>query len=189
VSLLATLAAWTCLGTLALSGLVHSLKPGRLMLALREQGLLPDAIQRPIAFGVVGLEVGIGVGGLAGVTLASATGPTGTLALISAAALYFCFASYGLFLLLRHSGAPCGCSPGDHPVNEWVVFRAGTLGIAAALCLLADDRILTPSSPAEDLVFAGLAAVAFGATLWSLPAAMHDPSRAASPATATVLGL
>jgi hypothetical protein len=182
--LLVTVAAWTSFATLAASGLAHARRPLGLIRALREQRVWPHPLHVPLAAGVVVCELGIG---LAGLTASLAGASDGTLRglLLAAASLYAVYAAYGAFLLSRHSTAPCGCSPGDDPVNVWVALRAAALGAAAALAFSAPERTLSHSAPLDELALAGLATAAFAVVLWALPAAMHDAAGAAlSPAPA-----
>lgn len=177
--LLTTIAAWTCLGTLLVSGLAHALKPQHLVRALRTQDTWPERVCPAVAAVLIIFELGVGAAGL---TLAGVTSPgvwPVQLVLLLAAGLYALYAVYGIFLFRHRPSAQCGCSLGDDSVNAWIPLRAGVLATAAALASpFASDRMVLQSASVNDLLLASVMSLGFGAILWSFPASMEDTAQA-----------
>lgn len=127
--------------------------------------------ERAVAVSLTTVEIVLGAGGLIAFFLIRRD--VAARWLVVAAFLYVAFAAYALFLVLRRSGVPCGCShAGDQPANGVTVVRAlvmSGLSCAAAVMTWTSG---TTVSPRESLV-AILAASTFGYLLWNWNALSH----------------
>jgi hypothetical protein len=158
VTLLATVAGVVVALTLLGSAAAHAARPGALVAALADQGVLPA---RATAAVVVAAEVVLGI--------AVVVDATRTAGLVGAVVLFAGYAAYtGYLRRTRTSAVPCGCGDGV-AVNGWVVARAGALATAALLGLVARPMGVGGSVEAVVALCAG---VTFACLLWRLPAAM-----------------
>jgi hypothetical protein len=175
-ALIATVAAYTTLGTLVWSGFRHARSPRSLVHILQRHGWR-KAMQRPVAASVIALELLVGTVGLAAVLTGLPV--ISVLSLSMAALVYAAYAIYGAALAQRADAVPCGCSSVvQHPINIWVVARAGTLLAGAVFAAAASTNMRSPWPPDASMLLAILASGALGVILWELPAALHHPGSA-----------
>ncbi|MGW1818917.1 MauE/DoxX family redox-associated membrane protein [Streptomyces sp. NPDC002125] len=159
--------------TLLLGAGSHALAPAALGEALWAHGVLGPWLRRSAA---VALPVAEGALGAIG-AIALLTGHQRVLqaVLVAGGALFGLYAAYTRHVLALGRGGPCGCSGRDLPLSRWVTRRATALAVLAITGALAVGagpvRLSTP-----ELVTLLLAAAACTALLWSLPAAMHEPT-------------
>ncbi|MFD9869413.1 MauE/DoxX family redox-associated membrane protein [Streptomyces niveus] len=151
----------------------HAARPAALDEALRAHGVLDPRLRRFAAVVVPFVEGALGVGGAAALLTGRQWGLQAVLAL--ATALFGLYAGYTRHVLALGRGGPCGCSHQDLPLSRWVTRRAVALaGLALAGAILAGAGTVQLS--AAELVTLLLAAPACTVLLWSLPAAMHEPT-------------
>lgn len=161
--------------TLLMGAGSHAAHPSVLGEALRVHGVLGPRFRRVTAVVLPILE---GASGALG-AVALLTGHQRWLQAVLAvgAVLFGLYAAYTHRALALGRGGPCGCSGQDVPLNRWVTRRAAALaGLALAGAAFAGAGPV-PLSAAE-LITLMLAAPACALLLWSLPAAMHEPSAA-----------
>jgi hypothetical protein len=175
-ALIGTVAAYTTLGTLAWSGFRHARSPQALVHILQRHGWR-KAMQWPLAASVIGLELLVGIVGLVAVLAGSPV--IRVLSLSMAALVYAAYALYGAALARRADAVPCGCSSvAQHPINIWVVARAGMLLAGAIFAAAASTSMRSPWPLDASMLLAILASGALGIILWELPAALHHPGSA-----------
>ncbi|MFD6329503.1 MauE/DoxX family redox-associated membrane protein [Streptomyces niveus] len=151
----------------------HAARPAALDEALRAHDVLGPRLRRFAAVVVPFLEGALGVGGAASLLTGHQRGLQAVLAL--GTALFGLYAGYTRHVLALGRGGPCGCSHQDLPLSRWVTRRAVALaGLALAGGALAEAGPVQLS--AAELVTLLLAAPACAVLLWSLPAAMHEPT-------------
>lgn len=173
--MLVTVAMLVSLGTLAYAGVTHVTNAARFRGAVAAQRVWPPRAVTPVAAAVTAGELFIGFGGLAAVLLEPENGTFRAIALVPAGGLYGVYALYAGYVLAGRSGAPCGCSSHEHPVNAAAVVRAALLAGAALLGALGPPPLFTQGFELE-LVLAVLASIALGVIAWGLPDALHDPT-------------
>ncbi|MFD9545088.1 MauE/DoxX family redox-associated membrane protein [Streptomyces sp. NPDC060022] len=161
--------------TLLMGAGSHVASPAALGDALWAHGVLGPRSRRVAA---VVLPVAEGVLGAAGAA-ALLTGHQRGLqaALAVGAALFALYAGYARHVLALGRGGPCGCSGRDVPLSRWVTRRAAALAVLAMTGAAVIGTGPVRLSTAE-LITLMLAAPACTALLWSLPAAMHEPTAA-----------
>ncbi|MFC9749610.1 MauE/DoxX family redox-associated membrane protein [Streptomyces niveus] len=151
----------------------HAARPAALDEALRAHDVLGPRLRRFAAAVVPFVEGALGVGGAASLLTGHQRGLQAVLAL--GTALFGLYAGYTQHVLALGRGGPCGCSHQDLPLSRWVTRRAVALaGLALAGAALAGAGPVQLS--AAELVTLLLAAPACTVLLWSLPAAMHEPT-------------
>ncbi|MGW1019589.1 MauE/DoxX family redox-associated membrane protein [Streptomyces niveus] len=159
----------------------HAARPAALDEALRAHGVLGARLRRFAAVVVPFVEGALGVGGAIALLTGHQRGLQAVLAV--GTALFGVYAGYTRHVLALGRGGPCGCSHQDVPLGRWVTRRAVALaGLALAGAVLAGAGPVQLS--AGELLTLLLAAPACAVLLWSLPAAMHEPARAAVHRTA-----
>ncbi|MCX5414304.1 MauE/DoxX family redox-associated membrane protein [Streptomyces sp. NBC_00059] len=169
------LAASVVILTLLLGAGSHAASPAALGDALWAHGVLGPRLRRSAAVVVPVAEGALGVIGAA----ALLTGHQGVLqaVLAAGAALFGLYAGYTRHVLALGHGGPCGCSGQDLPLSRWVTRRAVALAVLATTgAFVVGAGPVQPST--VELVTLMLAASACTALLWSLPAAMHEPTPA-----------
>ncbi|WP_329204609.1 methylamine utilization protein MauE [Streptomyces sp. NBC_00683] len=161
--------------TLLLGAGSHAAAPAALGDALWAHGVLSPRNRRLAA---VTLPIAEGVLGAAG-TAALLTGHQLALQCVLGlgAILFGLYAAYTRRVLALGRGGPCGCSGRDVPLSRWVTRRAAALAVLAATGAAVIGAGPVRLSTAE-LITLMLAAPACTALLWSLPAAMHEPTAA-----------
>ncbi|MFI6085700.1 MauE/DoxX family redox-associated membrane protein [Streptomyces sp. NPDC051217] len=163
----------------------HATRPAALGEALRAHGVLGPRLRR---FAAVVLPFAEGVLGAVGVAALLTGHQWGLQAVLAVgAALFGLYAGYTRYVLALGRGGPCGCSRQDVPLSRWVTRRAAALaGLALAGAVIAGAGPVRLS--AAELITLMLAAPACTVLLWSLPAAMHEPTAASVhlPTRATV---
>jgi hypothetical protein len=164
-------AALVSFGILAGVGTGHLIRLRGFAAAIAAQRVWPSAVAFPLAGLIATSEAGIGVAGLASVTL-SGGGAQGML-LAAAAALYGCYTVYGLLLLWKRPGVPCACSHGVEALDRAVVGRAAALATLALVALL--NAPVAQSLSGQEAVVTALAALAYAIGIWAFPAALRDP--------------
>ncbi|WP_069629539.1 MauE/DoxX family redox-associated membrane protein [Streptomyces niveus] len=159
----------------------HAARPAALDEALRAHGVLGARLRRFAAVVMPFVEGALGVGGAIALLTGHQRGLQAVLAV--GTALFGLYAGYTRHVLALGRGGPCGCSHQDVPLSRWVTRRAVALaGLAPAGAVLAGAGPVQLS--AGELLTLLLAAPACAVLLWSLPAAMHEPARAAVHRTA-----
>lgn len=154
----------------------HAARPAALDEALRAHDVLGPRLRRFAAAVVPFAEGALGVGGATALLTGHQRGLQAVLAV--GTALFGLYAGYTRHVLALGRGGPCGCSHQDVPLSRWVTRRAVALaGLALAGAVLAGAGPVALS--AAELITLLLAAPACAVLLWSLPAAMHEPARAA----------
>lgn len=174
-TLVGSVAAWTVLLVLLIAVAGHLASPTTLPRAVAAHGVLPRPMT--VAAAVTLAEVSLVAAGAVAVSSHSA-GWLRFPAFAGSAALFAAYAGYTQHVRAIRPGTPCGCSRGELPVTGWVVARAYLLAGLALLAAVLSGSVLTVDRPGDPLVVVLLAATAFGALLWHLPAAMHLPTRA-----------
>ncbi|MFE6031690.1 MauE/DoxX family redox-associated membrane protein [Streptomyces niveus] len=151
----------------------HAARPAALDEALRAHGVLGPRLRRFAAAVVPFVEGALGVAGATALLTGHQRGLQAVLAL--GTALFGLYAGYTHHVLTLGRGGPCGCSHQDVPLSRWVTRRAMALaGLALAGAALAGTGPVRLS--AAELLTLLLAAPACTVLLWSLPAAMHEPT-------------
>jgi hypothetical protein len=172
---LAAVASGVALLALLAGSAAHLSRPAGLPKALRAHGLLPERLVRVTAAVVTAVEGLLAAGGGA----ALLTGSRGALvAVLCAAVLLFgTYTLYTRYALTTGHGGPCGCARTELPLSGWITVRAGALALlaAAGATLTGPAAAAAPAGGAQQAL-ALLAALTLGLLLWTLPAAMHDPS-------------
>ncbi|WP_326734718.1 MauE/DoxX family redox-associated membrane protein [Streptomyces sp. NBC_01022] len=161
--------------TLLMGAGSHAASPAALGDALWAHGVLGPRFRRSAA---VVLPVAEGVLGAAGAAALVTGHQRGLQAvLVAGAAVFALYAGYTRHVLALGRGGPCGCSGQDVPLSRWVTRRAAALAVfavsGAAVVGAGPVRLST-----AELITLMLAAPACTALLWSLPAAMHEPTPA-----------
>ncbi|MGH3739886.1 MAG: MauE/DoxX family redox-associated membrane protein [Micromonosporaceae bacterium] len=174
-------AVGTVILTLLTAAGEHLLRPAGLIQALRAHRVFPAAAA--VAAAVTTCEAALGVAG--GYALAVGHSALLTAVLVGSAVLFTGYGSYSWHVRASARTGSCGCSQAaPTPTTGWVVARAFVLsGVAlSSLAVLAGAG--TTLAGAAVTAFDGprlaatlLAAATFTVLLWSLPAAMWDPSR------------
>ncbi len=189
---LATVASGAALLSLLAGCAAHLSRPAGLPEALRAHRTLPHAAVRVATVAVPGSEGLLGIAGIA----ALLTGSRAALALVLGAGtlLFGTYALYVRHVLATGRGGPCGCARTELPMSGWITARATALAVLAATgaVLTGPAQAAFPADGAH-LGAAALAALTFALLLWTLPAALYDPSappgdHAGSPATGTTGG-
>jgi hypothetical protein len=177
IALGATVGGLVAVGLLLVAGFVHGIRFQDFRAQLAQQAIWPARFVALVAVVVVGTELVLGVAGAAALILPNGSAPSNlgpTPMMLAVSAMYIAFTIYGMILLRRRPGAPCGCSASGSTANVWVPVRSA---LVATICLLpaaVPDR-LVPAAGMPRFVVALLAAASFVALLWNLPAALHDP--------------
>ncbi|WP_329031715.1 methylamine utilization protein MauE [Streptomyces sp. NBC_01725] len=151
----------------------HAARPAALGEALRAHGVLGPRFRRFAAAVLPFAEGALGVAGAAALLTGHQRGLQAALA--AGTALFGLYAGYTRHVLALGRGGPCGCSRQDLPLSRWVTRRAAALAalaLAGAVIAGADPVRLS----AAELTTLALAASACTVLLWSLPAAMHEPT-------------
>ncbi|MEV0495469.1 MauE/DoxX family redox-associated membrane protein [Streptomyces atratus] len=153
----------------------HAARPAALGEALRVHGVLGPRFRRFAAAVLPFAEGVLGAVGAAALLTGHQRGLQAVLAV--GTALFGLYAGYTRHVLALGRGGPCGCSHQDVPVSRWVTRRAAALaGLASAGAVIAGAGPVQLS--AAELITLLLAAPACTVLLWSLPAAMHEPTAA-----------
>lgn len=153
----------------------HAVRPAALGEALRAHGVLGLRFRRFAAAVLPFLEGALGLVGAAALLTGHQRGLQAVLAV--GTALFGLYAGYTRRVLALGRGGPCGCSGQDVPLSRWVTRRAAALaGLAVTGAAIAGAGTV-PLSAAE-LITLILAAPACTVLLWSLPAAMYEPTAA-----------
>ncbi|MFF2852799.1 MauE/DoxX family redox-associated membrane protein [Streptomyces sp. NPDC058001] len=163
----------------------HAARPAALGEALRAHGVLGPRFRRFAAAVLPFAEGALGVVGAAALLTGHQRGLQAVLAV--GTILFGLYAGYTRHVLALGGGGPCGCSHQDVPLSHWVTRRAVALaGLALAGTVIAGAGPVRLS--AAELITLMLAACACTALLWSLPAALREPSAASvhAPTGATV---
>ncbi|GAA2921151.1 MauE/DoxX family redox-associated membrane protein [Streptomyces argenteolus] len=161
--------------TLLMGAGSHAASPAALGDALWAHGVLDPRLRRLAA---IILPVAEGVLGAAGAAALLTGHQRGLQTVLAAgAALFGLYAAYTRHVLALGRGGPCGCSGQDVPLSRWVTRRAAALAVLATTGALVVGAGPVRLSTAE-LITLVLAAPACTALLWSLPAAMHEPTAA-----------
>lgn len=158
--------------TLLISGVSHLARPHMLVAALRMQGMPGRSLPLAVSAFVISAEVALPGLGLWGVTSGQVSATR--ISLIAAAALLALYSAWTAVLLRAGSTAPCGCMGHADEINLWVPLRATILGVLATAGAVSIGA--AGVSGFHQLVLVGLASLAGGVILWSLPAAMSVPS-------------
>lgn len=127
---------------------------------------------------VVAAEAAVGL--LTATLLVVGQPSTLRLALAAATGVYLAYAGFNGWLLAHRPAAPCACGRIGHPISNWAVLRALSLGACASSGLAGASSTAVPALGLQFLLPL-LAALAIGPLLWVLPAAMHDPSARLRP--------
>lgn len=176
----AGVSAFTALGTLAFSGIVHLADQDGFREDLLRQQIFPAPTTTWIAIFTTGAELLVGFGGLLSVTFVINLRVT---ALYAAGLLLGSFAAYSWLLIRRTPGAPCGCGSHHEATSSAVTLRALALSAMAwmgALLIHADPTLDFQLSGAP-LTVVLLAAIAFGSALWILPEATSESPTKGKP--------
>ncbi|MFI6692064.1 MauE/DoxX family redox-associated membrane protein [Streptomyces sp. NPDC050433] len=163
----------------------HAARPAALGEALRVHGVLGPRFRRFAAAVLPFAEGALGVVGAAALLTGHQRGLQTVLAV--GTVLFGLYAGYTRHVLALGRGGPCGCSHEDVPLSRWVTRRAVALaGLALAGAVIAGAGPVRLST--AELITLMLAAVACTVLLWSLPAAMREPTAASVhlPIRATV---
>lgn len=153
----------------------HAARPAALGEALRVHGVLGPRFRRFAAAVLPFAEGALGAVGAAALLTGHQRGLQAVLA--AGTALFGLYAGYTRHVLALGRGGPCGCSRQDVPLSRWVTRRAVALaGLALAGAVIAGAGPVRLS--AAELITLMLAASACTVLLWSLPAAMHEPTAA-----------
>lgn len=179
--MIAAVAALVTWGVLAAAGAAHLRDLRGFQRAFIDQRLWAAWLTMPVAILVASLEAAVGTAGIGSIAFSDEASLQRSL-LTAAGLLYATYAAFGLFLWRSRPGVPCGCSHESDPINLRVVARAAVLASFAVVALLYVPGA-QELSRLEEFV-AALAALAFGATLWALPAALGDPLASVRPAEA-----
>lgn len=164
-------AALVSFGILAGAGTGHLIRLRGFAAAIDAQRIWPSAVAFPIAGVIATCEAGIGIAGLASVTLSAGAAQTTLLA--AAAALYCGYALYGLGLLRVRPDVPCACSHGPDELDRAVVVRAATLAVVAVIALV--EAPLARSLSTQEVIVTVLASLSYALGIWAFPAALRDP--------------
>lgn len=164
-------AALVSFGILAGAGTGHLIRLRGFAAAIDAQRVWRSAVTFPIAGVIATCETGIGIAGLASVTLSAGTAQATLLA--AAAALYCGYTLYGLQLLRIRPGVPCGCSRGADELDRAVVVRAATLATLALIALV--EAPLAGSLSTQEAIVTALASLSYALGIWVFPAALRDP--------------
>lgn len=169
----AGVSAFTALGTLAFSGIVHLADKDGFREDLLRQQIFPAPTAAWIAMLTTGAELLVGFGGLLSVTFVT---DLRVWALLAAGLLLGSFAAYSWFLIRRTPGAPCGCGSHHEAASSAVTLRALALSAMAwvGALLIHTDPTLNSQLSGPPLTVVLLAAVAFGSALWILPEATSE---------------
>lgn len=167
----AAVAALVSFGILAGAGTGHLIRLRGFARAIAAQRVWPSAVTFPLAGLIAACEAGVGIAGLASVTLTAGTAQA--LLLAAGAALYGSYTLYGLLLLWKRPGVPCACSHGAETLDRAVVARAAALATLALVALL--NTPLAQSLSGQEAVVTALAALAYGLGIWLFPATLRDP--------------
>jgi hypothetical protein len=169
---LLVVAATVVFPTLLIAGCAHLLRTGRLARVLVTHGW-STRLSRPVAVLISVAELVLGAAGTAGVVVGSSA-PASSVVAVATAVLLVAYAIDAARVLRAGVQAPCGCGSADHPVNQWVVIRAGVyacLALGAALPRPAlGELALVP------MITALVAAVVIGMLLWLLPRTLAIPA-------------
>lgn len=156
----------------------HAARPAALGEALRVHGVLGPRLRR-LAAAVLPFAEGV-LGAVGAATLLTGHQWALQAVLAAGAALFGLYAGYTRHVLALGRGGPCGCSRRDLPLSRWVTRRAAALaGLALAGAVIAGAGPVHLST--AELITLMLAAPACTVLLWSLPAAMHEPTAAPVP--------
>lgn len=132
------------LGTFLVTGLYHARHIDHLRRLLRAHAVLPRRYAGLAAFGICGVELTVGLGGI--LSLARSSQLTVPLLLLAGAFLVSA-ALYSNHLASVRPGLPCGCGPASGAASRWVVTRALLLASAAFVAIpLLDDVFCGPPS-------------------------------------------
>jgi hypothetical protein len=174
-SFLATVAVGTVLLALLAGCAAHLARPTGLPEALRVHGLLPEDAVRTAAVVVPAAEALLGFGGATTLLTGHRGGLTGVLC--AGSALFAGYALYTRYALTAGRGGPCGCARTELPLSDWITTRAAALALCAATgaALTGPADAAFPDGGARSAT-ALLATLTLALLLWTLPAAMHDPS-------------
>jgi len=160
------------------SAVTHASHPRAFRDALLKQGI-SARLSGPLVIAVMTTEGALGAFGLFS-ALNHSEWPL-RLILLSAAVVFGAYAVYSARLLLRGSGAPCGCTVRPSRVSIWVVARAGILSAFALSALPVAEHVLASRSAPFGLLTV-LSIIGLGVPLWVLPDALETSSPDASPA-------
>ncbi len=125
-----SVAIWISAVVLLYAGIAKMAAIPAFAASLQQQGVLSEAIVRPVAFGVSGAEIGIGSLSLLCLLLQSRATPV---AVAGFALTYACFAVYGYLVLVK--GDPessCGCGLPRFMLEDWgrTVWRSSVASLA-----------------------------------------------------------
>ncbi|MEV6105050.1 MauE/DoxX family redox-associated membrane protein [Streptomyces sp. NPDC051940] len=169
-------AAVVALSLLA-GALSHLSRPSALPEALRAHGVLPPRAAGTAALAVPAAEGVLGVACVVAWLGGGRLWPATVLALGSG--LFLVYAGYARHVTATGRHGPCGCSRTALPMSRWVTRRAVALAVLAAAAA-AQAAGAGPPDPrdlgGEALATLLLAAPACALLLWTLPAAMYEPS-------------
>lgn len=187
---LTTAATGTVLLALFAGCAAHLSRPAGLPAALRAHRTLPEGAVRAAAAAVPAVEGLLAAGGAAALFTGRHDALAGVLG--AAAVLFGVYALYTRHVLAAGRGGPCGCARTEVPLSGWITLRAAAFAACAATgaALTGPAGAAFPAGAAQQAV-ALLAAATLTTLLWTLPAAMYDPSAphgAAGPATAGATG-
>jgi hypothetical protein len=162
---------------LAISLVQHLMRPSELLRALRAQAVIPSSVA-PLAAAALVLSEGCWAFLLGAGLVWPEAGWLMRPALVGCAVQLAGYAAYLLSLLRRYPTReiPCGCSGGDVPVSRWVVYRAASVSLLAAVGATWAGEIVRPVADVRFWVPAA-AGLTLALLLWHLPMAMADPLR------------
>ncbi|WDZ82935.1 MauE/DoxX family redox-associated membrane protein [Micromonospora cathayae] len=182
--LLGSVAAYTVVATLLVTGVGHLTRPAALTRALAAHRVLPA----PAAVAGLVVTAELLLAGAGVVALRGDDGRALRIAVgVAAAGLLGLYAGYGRHVLSTGRTGPCGCSRRELPMSGWVVARAAVLSGLALLGAVLSGSVLGWGRLAADLAVVLLAAATFTVGLWQLPAAMYHP-RPVRPARGDLSG-
>jgi hypothetical protein len=171
-AVLLLVAAAVVFPTLLIAGCAHVLHTSRLARVLVTHGWSTRS-SRPMAVLVAIAELGLGAAGTAGVVVGS-VGPATSVVAVAAAVLLVAYAGDAGRVLRSGALVPCGCGPADHPVNQWVVIRAGVYACLALTAVL--SRPALGALALVPMITVLVAAVVVGLLLWLLPRTLAIPA-------------
>lgn len=180
--MLASLVVFAGLGGGALlllaSGTSHCARFSQLVMDLREQRFVAEALITFVAPCLILVEMVTGMATIGALLLAQqAAFARAVWATYSAVFLLFC--AYSAILVRRRNGAPCGCATGGGPASWWTVARAALLGGAGLAAVMSPHLVVVPPDP-MDASRLFLACGAIATLLWSWPEAMTPPAQIAT---------
>ena len=138
-----SVAIWISAVVLLYAGIAKMADIPAFAASLQQQGVLSEAIVRPVALGVAGAEIGIGATTLWCLLLQSRATPV---AVAGLALIYACFAVYGYLVLVEgDSKSSCGCGLPRFMLEDWgrTVWRSSIASLLLAAASIFCRRVIS----------------------------------------------